>query len=178
MIKRPSSILCLDQATNTGFSHWEVGVRVEIGSHNLSWCGDNIGKFLSHYEKWLRALMIEKKVDYLCFEAPILNRKGLKITSIEVAKKLLSIATLIEKLCWELDVRCSHVESGQWRKHFIGSGGYPTEQAKDMAMKKCRACGFSPKNHDEAESFGILDFIATLLNLPKDWKTEGAFAFI
>lgn len=168
-----NSLLTLDLATRSGFCHWNPGVMPTIGSKDMSWAWDDLGKFLHCYEKWLRKFLVENHVDWVTFEAPILVRKGYKTTSIQTAYKLMNLCGTTERVCFDMDVVCSEVRVSEWRKHFLGHGGYPTEQAKKMCMERAFAAGLNPKFHDEAEAFGIMDYTADQLEIKKQWRDGG-----
>lgn len=173
----PKSLLTLDQATLSGFCNWKPGTQPVLSSLDLGFVSDNLGRFISVFEKNLRKNIEENQVDYICFESPILIRMGKKSTGLNVAMKLYNLVGTIEKVCSDLMIPCAEVQVGEWRKHFLGSGGYSTEQAKQHAVNKCRAAGFDPKCHDEAEAFGIMDYVATLKSLKKNWPEPGRLKF-
>lgn len=167
----------MDLATRSGFCNWGPDRQPTIGNKDLSHASSEVGRYLSIYEKWLIENITENKVDCVVFEAPILIRMGKKTTGIETAYKLMNLAGSTERVCWDLDVMCSSVQVSEWRKHFLGSGGYPTDQAKAMCVEKCKAIGLDPKYHDEAEAFGIMDYATAILRLEKPWPDSGLLRF-
>lgn len=171
----PKSILCLDLATALGFCHWNPGSMPTIGSKDMAWIGGNLGKLLFFYEKWLREFIIKEDVDWVTFESPFIKPVTLRSpgTPKVTAMRLMNLCGIVERICYELKIPCSEVTVGQWRKHFIGRGDYPTDQAKEMAVQRVTAAGYEVKVHDEAEAFGIMDYVADELRIPKQWKDGG-----
>jgi len=169
------SILTLDLARRTGFATWRPGSLPEIGTYTLPEPIGGIGLYLQKYEDWLRSMCARRAVDCLVFEAQILIHGGKNKTGFEVAYQLMNLGGTTEKVCQDLNICCSKVQVTEWRKHFLGSSHHRTKDAKDLAMKKARACGFDPKHHDAAEAFGILDYTAAVFDMKTDWPDANIF---
>lgn len=69
------------------------------------------------------------------------------------------------------------VNMAAWRRHFIGSmpRASKTADLKRMAMEKCRALGFKPQTHDEAEAIGGLSYACDQLDLIPPWRDAHLF---
>ena len=54
--------------------------------------------------------------------------------------------------------RVEPVAVSTWRKHFIGHGNMKGDEAKDLAMQRCKMFRWPVENHDQAEALGIWDY--------------------
>ena len=64
------------------------------------------------------------------------------------------------------------VNLASWRKHFVGSmpRGTKRKQWKDFCIERCRQYGWAPRNDDEADAAGLLDYAIELNGLTPPWR--------
>jgi hypothetical protein len=82
---------------------------------------------------------------------------------------------------------CMHVESiaaakrarmvcpvnmSSWRKHFIGPQrrGTDRKEFKALVIERCHQLGFKPRNDDESDAIGILDYACDFTGLIPPWR--------
>jgi hypothetical protein len=66
------------------------------------------------------------------------------------------------------------VNVSSWRKHFVGAmpRGTKSKQWKDYALERCRQYGWKPKNSDEADALGLLDYSLHLDGITPPWRQQ------
>ena len=71
-------------------------------------------------------------------------------------------------------VRFHTVNQSVWRRHFLGAMKRGTKRAtlKDYAKERARQLGFSPRNHDEADAIGILDYACDREGIRPPWSAH------
>lgn len=167
------SLLTLDLAGRLGFCKWKPGLAPKIGTFKLpDVIDDNFGKRLSTYRKWLVGVIEAEEVEHCVYEDNIMvpGRDNLR-----KLKLMISLTMITEEVCHSKNIGCSSVSIGEWRKHYLGSGKYSTEQAKEYAMNKAKTAGFNPQHHDAAEALGIMDYVADVWHIKKDWPDSNIF---
>lgn len=166
------SFLTLDLATMSGFCNWKPGSAPIVSSSDLStWYAHDYAKALAIHYKRLKKNIEENEVTHVCFEKPIM----LRTDSAVKLRKIFGLSNTIELLCGQLEIECSEAVISQWRSHVLGHGQLPTEEAKKRAMSIAKGCGLDPKTHDAAEAFCIMDYIADIKRLKKDWPETYLF---
>jgi len=166
-------LLILDQASlKTGFAVWVPGSPPLLGRNTLPNTGEDIGLFLAKFERWFDDMCIMHKINIAAFEVPWVGAK----TNQNTARKLMSLAGFIEYLCTKRDIYCTEAVVRDWRRHFIGSGNLKRELAQRRTMDECVARGIEPRNQDEADAFGILDYTAYTLEIEPDWAKHALLA--
>lgn len=71
-------------------------------------------------------------------------------------------------------VRFHTVNQTVWRRHFIGRMKRGTKRAtlKDFSMERARQLGFSPRNDDEADAIGVLDYACERERIMPPWRVN------
>lgn len=166
-------ILTLDLASRLGFCKWNPGQTPKIGTYLLPEVqNDSYGKRSWTYRQWLLKALKETEAELCVYEKNLLVPKRDTVHKINLSCSLVMIT---EEVCYEMKVRCASVPVREWRKHYLGHGDYPTEEAKEYAMNRAKAAGFNPQHHDAAEALGIMDYTADLMKLRKDWPDSNIF---
>lgn len=174
-MSKPSGILTLDLASRLGFCIWNPGTRPTIGTYKLPEVArGSYGKRNSFFRQWLIKAIEKNNITTCIYE----DNLCLPTDTVHKLKLLYSLTMITEEACFDLGVQCASVGVGQWRKHYLGAGNYPTDQAKEYAMKKARNSGFEPKHHDAAEALGIMDYAADHFRIKRDWKNANFFGGI
>lgn len=161
-------ILALDQSlTSCGFAIWETGeAKPQCGvwplADSLRW----MDRGFVRLQQNIMALHRADAIDHLVYEEPIKRPTD----KLEKLIGLYGLVAHIMSFCAATGVSRHSVSSSRWRKHFIPAVGSGTEDWKFLAVKRCRALGFDPENHDAAEACGILDYQLDVLGIRPPWS--------
>lgn len=171
------SSLALDQSKNrTGWAFWKEGLDRPVHGHFK--LGDEFvphGKVFAKLHVELSALYGTLGFDSVRYEQPADPAHFDRKTSFEVPFVLIGIAAHINSFCAAKGIRrCEWIHSATWRRHFIGSmpRGKKRWELKDFVMQRCRDLGMSPRNDDEADACGILDYDLSIANVLPPWRAE------
>lgn len=161
-----SSYLTLDLATMSGWCLWKPGQMPTIGNSDLSlWYTHMFPKALSIHYKRMKKLIEENDVDFVCYERPLMMRTDNQAK----LQKMYGLSNVIQLLEGQLEFTAKFVSVPEWRKHVLGHGTLPTDEAKRRSMKIAQWIGLEPKTHDAAEAFCIMDYVADIKREKKDW---------
>ena len=71
---------------------------------------------------------------------------------------------------------CLGIHMASWRRHFIGkmARGTKRKELKEYAMERCRQLGFRPRNDDESDALGLLDYACDLRGFTPAWRINEA----
>lgn len=155
-------ILALDiSKTRTGIAFGRAGEAPKF----VSISGGDISavKMACRILVWMTDFIRLEKPDWIYFEAPMERATGGSIKTIIV---LNCLAFLVEVIAEAKSIphRKTHVNT--LRKAFIGSGNLKADLAEKMIGAMCRAIGWEPKNHDEADA-GVVWHWACLQTSPR-----------
>ena len=66
----------------------------------------------------------------------------------------------------------AHLNS--WRAAFIGKQkrGTKRQTLKDLTIERCRQLGFTPRNDDEADAIGLLDWACDVERISPPWRAD------
>ena len=169
-------LLTLDLAGRLGFCRWNPGASPYIGTYLLPEPVDKCyGRRNSTFRQWLIKTIQTHEIELVVYEENIIIPKRDNLNRLKLA---IGLTMITEEVCFSQNISCSTAAISQWRKHYLGSGGYSTEQAKEYCMNKAQAAGFKPQHHDAAEALGIMDFTADMLKIQKDWPDSNIFGNI
>lgn len=171
------SFLSLDTSkTRTGWAHWRPGLDLPVfGSFRL---GDEYtppGKVFAKLHGELSDLHKALAFTSAVYEQPADPQHFGRTTSFDVPFLLIGIAAHVDSFCAALGVRrCGWVHQATWRRHFIGSMKRGTKRMdlKDFVIARCRELGMEPRNDDEADALGILDYDLSLSGITPPWRNE------
>lgn len=152
-------LLSFDLATQTGWCAGSGERTPELGSFRMPETGDDVGAFLSFFNRRVGLLFEDVQPTMVVFEAPLLpkaridERGHLKQapTTISTTRKLQGLAGVLEMVCHDRKIECREVHLQTVKKELAGSG--QAEKADMMAAAK--RCGLEPANFDEADAFGV-----------------------
>ena len=165
-------LLTLDLAGRLGFCKWNPGHSPVIGTYLLPEVVDgSYGKRCWTYRQWLLKTIKQVGAEVCVYEENIITPRD----TVHKLKLNMSLTMITEEVCHEMKVSCYSVAISEWRKHYLGNGKYPTSEAKEYAMNRAKASGFSPLHDDAAEALGIMDYTADLLKIKKDWPDSNIF---
>ena len=159
-------ILALDLSTRVGWAAWGPGESApHWGAHPLPRTGEDVGRYLAAYRRWLSGRLGEVAPDRVVMEAPILP----KTTALATTRKLHGLAGLTELIARDHGAAAMEVNNAQVRKHFIGRGRGKRDELKQATIAACRDRGWTPETDDEADALAVLDYAAHCLRLEVPW---------
>lgn len=171
---RPLNVLSLDLATNTGWALHKPGMsRPHFGAWRLPGRARDIGARMEALRLEFNA-MRETYGDFshMVFEAQHVSAK----MDIDTIACLLALGGMTEWYAHRIGAKCLKVYIGQWRKHFLGTGGNFKDKgekisAKELALRKCAEHGWHMSSSDAAEACGILDYFLSLIEgYERPWR--------
>ena len=140
-------VLALDLSTHTGWAIGRLGGNaLEFGTMHLPKTGDDLGRFLFEFEVWLRDLIQDRHPDKVFFEAPIMSQRTM------TARKLMSLAGVTEKVCFELRVPYEEAVLSSVKLFFAGHGKAEKKHMIDAAR---RMHGWPVEDDNQADACGI-----------------------
>lgn len=76
--------------------------------------------------------------------------------------------------CEAKGIRAQSPNQTTWRRHFIGKmkRGTKTPDLKAYTMERCRQLGMAPKNNDEGDALGILDWGCEVERITPPWRAN------
>jgi hypothetical protein len=170
-----STIVALDLSKrSTGWALWEQGSDSArfgtwtLGSEYTS-RGGTYRKLRQHVADLSRLVDIQ----HIFFEEPLRPEQLQGHTNIESLRVLTGLAATAECLGEELGCRTvMPVHNKTWRAQFIGrqKRGTGRETLKDLAKERCRQLGMKPRNDDEADAIGLLDYGCEALGIVPVWR--------
>lgn len=177
MTEERYSVLALDQSmTSTGFAHLARGdKRPSGGLLSLPPWGDDEGKHLFDFDKWLTGLLWDFQVTHLYYENRHLPGLTYKDTMTKALERY-GLMTLIEVAAETSrragqSVECRYVDNAQWTEMFWGTSQSPKGLVKHQArawrkaqsIRQCDLRGWDCRvdgreSDDVADAMGILNF--------------------
>ena len=79
----------------------------------------------------------------------------------------------VESWGYARDVGVVHaVNMKSWRRQFFGRVPAKSTRGglKDMSMERCRQFGWRPRNDDQSDALGILDYAASFMGIQPIWR--------
>lgn len=148
-------ILALDLATRSGWACGDAGETPQHGTFTLPSTGDDVGRFLFEFMRWLKGLIATHEPREIVFEAPILPRE----TNIATLRKLYSLAGVTEVMALDAGIPCSEISAGEVRRAFLGQH-YPRKAQRDEIKRAviagCRMHGWNPRDDNDADALATL----------------------
>jgi len=176
-------IIALDLSKrSTGWAIWALGWEnprygsVQLGSEYTS-DGQTCIK-LHRTLADLRSTICKFEVIY--YEKPLtqLQRGGASNAANDIQIKLVGHAESFAEAI--PGIRMSQgIDLASWRKFFIGSmkRGTKTKELKDYTMERCNQFGWKPRNNDEGDALGILDYAINLQGILAPWRNANVLNF-
>lgn len=148
-----TAILALDLATRLGWCFGDGSGDPQFGTYVLPKTGREIGPFIVAYHRWLRGMLIERKPDFIVFEAPMPD--GRALTNMATSLKLKGLCTHTEFLATLAEIRVSQVPANEWKKSVVGRGGWGKSVKPYPAFAALAQRGFSVADDNAADALCI-----------------------
>lgn len=169
------SILALDLSKrSTGFAIWEEGSQ---SAHYGTWVlGSEMtpdGATYCKLHQQMSDIYRLCKFEHLFFEEPLnpaILQGHTNINSLRVLAGLAAHAQSFGEAMGMRTINSVHLNS--WRATFIGKQKRGTKRAtlKDLSIERCHQLGWNPKNDDEADALGLLDYACTFRGIIPPWR--------
>lgn len=109
---------------------------------------------------WVYETCRAEGIDFVAIEK-VLNTVVYGSGGAHRALLMTSLQAVTIEAAWASGVRRIELVPVQtWRKHWIGRGDYPREEAKRRAMQRCDQLGILYDSDDAAEAAGIHDYVS------------------
>ena len=171
---------------SAGFAVFGEGdARVVSGTWQLGSEFTSPGRTYGKLHENLSGLHQLGAIDALFYEEPLDPRFLSGATNKDTVAVLFGLAAHAESFADAMGFRVIRaVNQVTWRRHFLGPMKRPKDDRgktlpvdwKGLAIERCRALGFKPAKHDEAEAIGVLDFACDSLGIAMPWHPSSARA--
>lgn len=164
------NLICLDLATCYGYAILHNG-KVVSGSRRLP--GDHLtdGRRMLDYANWLADQIRFFEPDNVVFESPYVSHTPGRQTSQRTVLTLFYLAATTELICAQMQVPCYSLRPGDWRKSFLGADNTTgRKKLKDLVMRHCLLRGLRPKDDNEADALGVLEYAAFRFGVRPPWE--------
>ncbi|MBK6800341.1 MAG: hypothetical protein IPG83_02320 [Novosphingobium sp.] len=169
-----TKIIALDLSKrSTGWAIWEAGwANPRYGSVQLGSEYTTDGGCYVKLHSVLRDLRTTLcRFESIYYEDPINAMALTGHTNADTLRVLSGLAAHACSFGHAMGIRVQAVNITSWRRHFVGKmpRGTKTKDWKDYAGERCRQYGWKPKNSDEADALGILDYAVSLEGKTPPW---------
>lgn len=148
------TVLALDLSTRVG---WAVGRDFEAPAHGV-WVLPrmaDLGACFSALAASLEDAIAVMRPDTVIMEAPLPPQAQ---TAMNTARLQFGLAAVTEMICHEREVPCEEAAAYEVRKLVMGKA----RVEKDAVVAWCRAQGWSPAEHNDADAMALLRYRHTL----------------
>lgn len=143
-------ILGIDGASRLGWAYGPAGEPPRSSSFQCAAQEASRGAIFSGAGRWLTAFMAKYPVDLLAIEAPLPGTQVSGKTNVATTTILFGLPAVLEFMAYQH--RCYRHERvllTSVRKHFIGRGNMPGDEAKQAVWRKCMALGWIRSTDDD-----------------------------
>ena len=156
--------LCDDESAMPDYGSWELGIKLTSD-----------GRVYANLHRRLSDLNSLGKIDAIFYEEALnpMNLNGK--TNINSLRILSGLCAHTESWGYAMGCRIIRpVNLQSWRKFYIGKmdQGTKSKVLKDYTMERCQQLGFSPKNDDESDALGILDYSYEYRGITPPWRKD------
>ncbi len=156
-------ILALDLASRFGWAEGANGGKPNCGSKRCAIEGAGTPEIFGNYTKWLSQKLIDRTPDVLVYEAPLATIHVRGHTTVKVTRILFGLAAITEGIAYRMGVRSIREASvNEVRKHFIGVGNLPGNEAKRAVGVRCRQLGYEIDDHNAGDAAALWDYTASV----------------
>lgn len=176
-------VLALDLSKHSaGWAVWgEDDARAISGTWILGSAFTSPGRTYAKLHENMSGLHQIGAIDAVFYEEPLDPRFLSGTTNKETVAVLFGLSAHAESWADAMGCRIIRaVNQVTWRRHFLGPVGRPKDERgkkipvdwKGLAIARCRALGFKPDKHDQAEAIGVLDFACDSLGMAMPWHAS------
>lgn len=156
-------LLALDLATATGWACGTFDRPVSHGVFKAPKTGQDIGRFLAYFRKWLGEAIEQMGPTEILFESPILT--GIK--NLTTLRKLYSLAGVAELVAFDYELPIAEANLSSIRVHFVGMRCAPKailgkekrrQWIKARTVAECRKRGFRVADDNDADALALMSY--------------------
>lgn len=167
-------ILALDLSKrSTGFAHWDQSEAVPVyGSECLGSEFTSDGWVFTNLHQLLTNIESAGEIDAIFYEDAINILPGARNTNVHAIKLASGLIAHVESWGFITKTKTHAVNMKSWRRSYFGNigRGHARAELKDFALERSRQLGFKPRNDDEADALGILDYGCSYLDILPPWR--------
>lgn len=172
-------LLALDLSLKaTGWALWDPSLaKPAFGTWELAGSLDYAPRAFCRLQRNIADLHRAGRLDKIVYEEPLPPGLLQRNNAIAIPEALIGLAAHVLSFCEAMNVAHHKVHQATWRRHFIGKmpRGTKSPDLKAMCVKRCRDIGWVPRNADEADALGLLDYAADLSGLTPPWRERALF---
>lgn len=172
-------LLALDLSlSRTGWAMWDDSLaKPAVGSWPLADGLDYAPRAFCRLHRNLADLHRAGRIDRIVYEEPLPPGLLQRDNPAAIPVALIGLAAHVESFCEAMNIAPRSVHQATWRRHFIGpmKRGTKKKQLKDYCKERCRSIGWEPRNDDEADALGLLDYAVNVAGLTPPWRERALF---
>ena len=172
---------------STGWAVWMGDDSpLQYGSWELGSEYTGRGQTFAKLHANLLDLRAVSRFEALYFEEPLNPTKLKGQTNIDTLRVLSGLAAHAESFGHALGLRIVQgINIDAWRPAFIGrinsneakrkakaAGKSASDGLKSLTIERCRQLGFTPRNTDQADAIGILDYCVAMRGVVPPWRAN------
>ena len=185
------SVLALDLSkTSTGWALWRDGWEApRFGRWKLGGEYSTPGDVFLKLQERMHELRMIDRYERVVIEEPINPGQLQGHTTINTIRLAIGLASHAESYAKAMRCQYREINVGTWRADFIGRGEVSgirkairdkakqtgkkvsaTDSLKDATMLRCRQFGWKPRNNDEGDALGLIDYDLCLSGVQTPWR--------
>jgi hypothetical protein len=148
-------ILAFDFATTTGWACGNPGTIPQSGSLRFGKTNATHGEIAAEAIAWLIDFLGDLKPTMIVFEQPLPPNFTGGHTTLNTAMITMGLPFLMGGIAYKLGLfNVQHARVSDVRTFFLG-GNLRSDTAEKLTLKRCRAFGWAPKDHNEADALAL-----------------------
>jgi len=149
-------LLALDLSLTSGAAWGAPNGRPSSAVWKLPAGRENLDRAMSCLRLNVMTTCRMHRVEIVCVEASmkVIDREHSEYS----AFCLTSLQAVAREAAYSGGARVHLVNCQEWRRHFIGHGNLPGDEAKKLAMQRCGQLGYPYADHNAAEACGVWDW--------------------
>lgn len=163
--KRSTGWACFsDEDERPSYGHWQLGSEYT-----------SKGKVFLNLHQHIVDIHRLGEITHFFYEDSLMQTSIGGKSNIETVRLLSGLCMHTESIAEALGARVIvPVNMMTWRKCFIGSQPRKSKRVdlKAMVMERCRQFGFTPRNDDEGDALGILDYACDHQGIIPSWRRD------
>jgi hypothetical protein len=169
-------IVALDLSkSNTGWAHWDTQTEIDpvYGSEVLGSEYTENGMVFAKLHALLSDIEESGEIDAIFYEDAINILPGAKNTNVHAIKLSAGLIAHVESWGYQRGVGIVHaVNMKSWRRTYFGgvSNKIGRAELKEMSIERGKLFGWKPRNDDEADALGVLDYATSYMGIQPFWR--------
>lgn len=146
------------------YGHWELGIKTTPP-----------GRIFANLHQRLTELHRETPIEGIFFERPLQQSQVSGNSNITNIENAVGLASHVQSWAYVMKCRvCYSVAIKTWRGYYLGPQPNHTKRKrfKELSIVRGRQLGFAPRNDDEADALGILDWAFEYQAIVPKWRSD------